>query len=198
VARWCLTKPRKNEVVLVQEKLDGSCVAVARINGEVIALGREGRRASESPNEGRQRFARWVSERTQLFGGVLRDGEWLVGEWLALAHSTRYALEHEPFVPFDLFVNKERAPYDVLCDRLGEALAPPALLHRGGALPIAEAVRLLGDRGRHGALDPAEGVVYRLERDNRVTDLAKYVRPGKVDGSLLPENTGRPPVWNVR
>jgi hypothetical protein len=28
--------------------------------------------------------------------------------------------------------------------------------------------------------------------------LAKYVRPDKVDGSLLPENTGQPAVWNWR
>ena len=198
LARWCLENPRKNETVLVHEKLDGSCVAVARIGGEVVALGREGRRADASPNEGRQRFGRWVSQREALFAQLLRDGEWVAGEWLALAHGTRYALAHEPFVAFDLFTAGERATHDVLLERLGGELQPAALLHRGGALPVAAALELLGERGRHGAIDPAEGVVYRLEREGRVTGLAKYVRPGKVDGSYLPENTGRPPVWNVR
>jgi hypothetical protein len=198
VARWCLTKPRKNEQVVVQEKLDGTCVAVANVGGEIVPLGREGKRAAASPNEGRQRFARWALERAALFGELLREGEWLVGEWLALAHGTRYALEHEPFVPFDLFMKGERVPYDVLSERVSRELRPAALLHRGAALPIAHALELLGERGRHGALDAAEGVVYRLEREGRVTGLAKFVRPGKVDGSLLPENTGKPPVWNVR
>src|SRR5207302_2425635 len=32
----------KHDLIVVQEKLDGSNVAVARINGEVIALGRAG------------------------------------------------------------------------------------------------------------------------------------------------------------
>jgi hypothetical protein len=47
-----------------------------------------------------------------------------------------------------------------------------------------------------------EGAVWRVERregsGTRVDFLAKYVRPDKVDGSLLPENTGRAAVWNWR
>ena len=43
-----------------------------------------------------------------------------------------------------------------------------------------------------------EGVVYRIERKGRVIDVAKWVRPDKVDGELLPENTGREAVWNWR
>lgn len=197
LARGCLEQARPGELVLVSEKLDGSCVAVARVGGRVLALGREGRLASASPNEGRQRFARWVAEHQALFS-FLGDGEWLTGEWLALAHGTRYALAHEPFVPFDLFVGGERTTYDLFVSRLAGRLVTPALLHRGGALPVARALELLGEHGRHGALDPCEGVVYRLERDHRVAGLAKFVRPGKVDGSLLPENTGKPPVWNDR
>ena len=45
LAGWCTVEARPGDEVIVQEKLDGSCVAVARRQGELIALGREGRRA---------------------------------------------------------------------------------------------------------------------------------------------------------
>jgi hypothetical protein len=201
LARRCLVQAKPGEEVLIQEKLDGSCVAIARINGELVALGRQGRRADQSPTGGRRRFARWVAERTF----ELDEGDVIVGEWLALAHGTRYRLAHEPFVAFDLFVGGERVKYDELVRRV--KLPTPALLHRGGALPVKAALELLGEHGRHGALDPAEGLVYRVEalsptgQRNRArahVSLAKFVRPGKVDGSYLPENSGKPPVWNAR
>jgi hypothetical protein len=46
--------------------------------------------------------------------------------------------------------------------------------------------------------DEIEGVVYRVERKGKVDFLAKYVRPDKVDGSYLPEVSGREAVWNWR
>jgi hypothetical protein len=41
-------------------------------------------------------------------------------------------------------------------------------------------------------------VVYRVERKGRFDYLAKYVRPGKVDGKYLPELNGGDAVWNWR
>lgn len=39
----CTERLRDNkDVIIVQEKLDGSCTAVAKINGEIVALGRSG------------------------------------------------------------------------------------------------------------------------------------------------------------
>ena len=48
----------------------------------------------------------------------------------------------------------------------------------------------------HGALDPVEGVVYRVQRKGEIDFLAKYVRPDKVDGCYLPEITGADPIYN--
>ena len=46
---------------------------------------------------------------------------------------------------------------------------------------------------------PGERIRFLLEGGaTRVDFLAKYVRSDKVDGCLLPENTGRPAVWNWR
>ena len=198
-AAWCVDPARAldDAMVTVQEKLDGSCVAVLREGDTVRALGREGRLASASPNAARRMFARWVEAHRGRFLALLGDGERAVGEWLALAHGTRYALTHEPFVVFDLMRGAERA---LVCDveaRAGaQGFSTPHALHRGAPLPVADALAALGERGFHGAADPAEGVVYRVERAGSVGVVAKHVRHGKADGRWLPENTGLPALWN--
>lgn len=196
LAARCTQAARPGELVLVQEKLDGSCVAVARKDGVVLALGREGTLAAKSENPGRQMFARWVAERQALFFGLLREREWLVGEWLALAHSTRYQLQHEPFVVFDGFtLAGAQWTYDALTERIAGALPQPLLLHRGAAFGIQDMLQRLGSGG-HGAIEPPEGAVWRLEKAGRVVGMAKYVRADKVDGALLPENSGQDAIWN--
>jgi RNA ligase len=196
LARRCTQQAQPGDSVVVQEKLDGSCVAVALLRGEVLALGREGALASRSQNPGRQLFARWVAQHAARFAAVLTEGEWLVGEWLALAHSTRYQLGHEPFVALDLFSKGQGLATPQLDARLGALFARPRQLHAGAAIGVARVDALLGALGHHGAVDPAEGAVWRLERGGRVLSRAKFVRAGKRDGALLPENSGLPAVWN--
>lgn len=203
-ARVCTERARDSQDhVVVLEKLDGSCVAAARLGDSIVALGREGRLAAHSPNEARRLWAAWVSAHAERFRAVLQPGERLVGEWLALAHSTRYALQHEPFVCFDLLSGNERLTWRELVSRVqAGGFVTPGLVHEGGPLSIKAAMERLGGEGFHGASDPVEGAVWRVERRTgdtaRVEFLAKYVRPDKVDGSLLPENTGRAAVWNWR
>jgi hypothetical protein len=179
--------------VIVQEKLDGSCVAIVREQGELVARGREGRLASESQNPGRQMFAAWAEDNQERIAPLVGEGEVLVGEWLALVHGTIYELSHELFVPFDLLRGPSRArtPIDELTSRLAPTgLSMPAVIHRGGPIAIDVACMLLGEHGKHGAIDPPEGLVYRVERAGKVVVVAKWVRPDKVDGSYLPENSG--------
>lgn len=196
LARRCLERATRGDVIVVQEKLDGSCVAVAKLNGAIVALGREGWRAAESNNPGRQMFARWVRSNEARFSTLLNEGEWLSGEWLALAHATRYQLRHEPFVAFDLFTSDGALSTQRLDARLAGAVARPGLLHQGDAISIARIDEQLGVHGHHGALDAVEGAVWRVERQGLVLHRAKFVRPGKVDGAYLPENSGRDAVWN--
>ncbi|MDY7232563.1 RNA ligase family protein [Hyalangium rubrum] len=204
LARRCTDTARDGaEHVVVLEKLDGSCVAAARLGDTLVALGREGRLAAHSPNEARRLWAAWVAANADRFLAILQPGERLVGEWLALAHGTRYALPHEPFVCFDLMRERERLPWRELVERArAGGFVTPGLVHEGGALSIEAAMERLRGGGFHGAVDPVEGAVWRVERrvgeTVRVDFLAKYVRPDKIDGSLLPENTGLPSVWNWR
>ena len=198
-ARICCEKARdRHDRIIVQEKLDGTNVAVANVAGQLIPLIRAGYPAVSSHYEQHRLFAAWVFERLPLFD-FLRPGERVAGEWLAQAHGTRYQLTHDPFVVFDIMRSgHERAPFDEFVGRVGERLVVPKLLHDGAPFSIDNAMKLLGPHGFHGAVDPVEGAVWRVERKCEVDFLAKYVRPDKVDGCYLPEISGQPPVWNWR
>lgn len=182
----------KRDRIIVTEKLDGSCCAVANVEGVTVALNRAGYLATSSPYELHHMFAEWVAQNAERFA-MLPIGARMVGEWLAVAHGTRYILPGEPFVPFDVMRGKERYPHDAARILFSAAGLPgAAVLHDGGPLPLEDALARLGRYGLHGAQDDAEGVVYRVERDGACDFLMKYVRPGKVDGKYLPEISGQP------
>lgn len=182
----------RRDRVWVQEKLDGSCVAVARIDGALVPLIRAGYRAVDSHREQHRLFAAWVWENADRFD-FIDDGERVVGEWLAQAHGTRYDLTgRDPFVAFDVMTGDRRLTVLEMAARVNGALAQPAVLATQPT-SIEDALLVLGEHGRYGALDPVEGCVWRVERDGKVDFLAKYVRPDKVDGAYFDE-----PVWNWR
>lgn len=210
-ARIATEKARdKHDEVFVQEKLDGSNVGVARMGHELFPLGRAGYNARSSPHEQHQKFAAWVYENYERFMHVLNDGERLVGEWMLQAHGTRYDLPHEPFVAFDLMVGTERMPYDQFATRVTSDVSKfysprgftiPTLIHRGVPISIEDVLSLLPEHGYHGALEPVEGAVWRVERDvlqprggrvRKVDFLTKYVKPDKVDGKYLDDI-----IWNT-
>lgn len=188
------------DIVRVQEKLDGSNVAIANVDGKICALGRSGYLAQSSPHVQHQLFAAWVREREDVFAGILSDGERLCGEWLAQAHGTRYDLAgREPFVVFDLMRGAIRVPYDIFTERVAPYCALPRLIFEGrGACRVVYALEQLGCYGHYGARDVAEGCVWRVEHKGTVDFLCKYVRPDKIDGCYLPNVTGGEPVWNWR
>lgn len=200
-ARIATIKTRdRHDTVIVQEKLDGSNVSVAKINGALIPLTRSGYTALSSPYEQHHLFHAWVYRNYEMFDSVLNEGERICGEWLAQAHGTRYELRYEPFIPFDIFDKQNRRlNFDSLCDRVIKTnLEWPTLIHKGGALSVDVALDGLGDHGYHGAVDEAEGLIYRVERNGEVDFLAKYVRPDKIDGKYLPEKNGlQKPIWNI-
>ncbi len=198
----CVKTPpdRKGDEIIVQEKLDGSNCGVVILGGEVIAINRAGWRTSSSSYIHHHLFDEWVAWNRERFAALLDEGERVMGEWLVLAHGTRYDLPHEPFVPFDLIRNGwERSTTTQFYDRIQPlGFHGPHLLHRGGPLALEEAKLQLDHRearenptdgepyyGYHRALDSAEGVVYRVERRGAVDFLAKWVQPAKVDGCYL-------------
>lgn len=198
-----------NDEIIVQEKLDGSNVGIAKKDGQIIPMSRSGYRAETSPYEQHHEFANWVLQPKNLerFNELLNEGERLVGEWLMQAHGTRYNLKHDPFVAFDLMVKHERTPYDELAKRVDSFdVVLPHTVHRGRPISVKNVMEIIGEYGFHGAVDPVEGAVWRIERDKatgvkgekvRVVDyLVKYVRPDKKDGIYLPELSGKEAVFN--
>jgi hypothetical protein len=185
----------KHDVVTVQEKLDGSCVAVALLDGVLHPLQRAGYPAASSPFEQHHLFADWVWLNEARFRAVLHEGERLVGEWLAMAHGTRYDLtDRDPFVAFDLMTGADRLPVEDFYNRVYVAGFDTPRILATGPTNITAALEALGTYGHYGALDPVEGAVWRVERKGKVDFLAKYVRPDKVDGSYFEGE----PVWNWR
>lgn len=195
--RICTSKTRdRHDRIIVTEKLDGGNVCIAKVNGKIIALGRAGYPAITSPFEQHHHFDWWVNAAVGRWSAMLAEGEALHGEWLAMAHGTIYDLEHEPFVAFDLTAGGKRIPHDNLIRRCQDyAVTTPAVIHDGAPILIEDALNLMGDRGRHGAQETVEGLVYRVERRGEFDFLAKYVRPDKQDGKYITEISGADPYW---
>lgn len=203
-AKILTERPRKGDRIIVTEKLDGACMAVANIDGEIVPLTRAGYRARHGRYEHLQLFEVFVMQRYAQFEALLKPGERLAGEWLALAHGTAYDTGHvrfEPFVPFDLFRGKDRVLRDEFKDRVPAAgFLPAACVHDDDVMPISveSALAQLGEYGRHGSTEPVEGIVYRCEREGRVDFLAKWVRPDKEDGKYLANLRGCAERWHWR
>ena len=198
-AKIATEAPRdKFDSITITEKLDGSCVSIARIEGILVPLIRTGYKASDSFYEQHHIFDVWARDVFVRLDN-LNEGERIVGEWLAQAHGTRYNLPHEPFVVFDVFREKKRISREEMIDRFGQKFITPSLISAFGPKSIEEVLNYLDNTGsQHGATDPVEGAVWRVERNGEVDFLAKYVRPEKEDGIYLPEQNGGEDYWNWR
>jgi hypothetical protein len=157
-ARILTEKARdKHDIITVQEKLDGSNVAVANINGELVALIRAGYRADGSNYEMHHHFARWVESEKDRFVKLLQPGERVSGEWLMEAHGTIYDLPHAPFVAFDILTGNARAlAADVAsrCEAVGITFDP---------ILIEIASELLPNRSKHAEEGVLRAVLNKIE-----------------------------------
>lgn len=122
--------PRAGDQVFIQEKLDGSNVAILREQDQILALIRAGFEAKSSRRAMHRLFAAWVQHHQELFFDLLQPQERLVGEWLLLAHGTRYVLPHAPFVAFDLMKGADRIPLETFQQRLAGHVPIPHLYAR--------------------------------------------------------------------
>lgn len=187
----------KHDVIIVQEKLDGSNCCVAKLDGKILALGRAGYLAESSKYPIHHSFKKYVEANEERFDDLLFEGERIVGEYLAQAVGTKYDLTHEPFVPFDIMTGKVRTPYDLFIARiLLRDFTAPNLLSKGPPLSVEDAMNKILVSG-HGAIDPVEGAIWRVERKGIVDFLVKYVRQDKEDGKYFPEKTGGETIWNT-
>lgn len=205
-ARICTEKTRDaQDLVIVQEKLDGACVAVLKTRDGIKAIGRAGYLVETSQHEHMRRFKPWVDQRWEQFDRILGIGEWIVGEWMTMAHGIEYYIDSEDllFSAFDIYTpiqstggkrRLESRKFHDLCDYVG--LNRVYDLHRGEALSIDDAMELLNQRSPVSPIRPIyglpEGLVYRVERNGKVEFLAKFVQRGHIPGKFFEEG----PIWN--
>ena len=178
------------DLVIVQEKLDGANVGVVKLNNTLRILSRSGHDCETSIHPTHQYFVKFVKHNHSRFFDMLQEGERVVGEWLLVVHGTKYQLPHEPFVVFDFFTaQNERLNYHSFLLRvLPFGFVVPRLVRLGNPITVRKALEVLDtDTSYHGAVEneKIEGLIYRVERDNKVDYLCKYVRPDKVDGLHL-------------
>ena len=184
------------DIVVIQEKLDGSCCAVAKIDGVIHPLTRSGNLACQSQFAHLQLFYRWAMERADKFNALLREGERLVGEWLALAHGTKYLMltNEEVFRAFDLMTDHTRLCYEEFMNRVAGKFETAPLLSYG----LPHTPEYLQDHfpiSGAGA-ESVEGYIWRVERKRKVDFLCKWVKPDYISGKYLPEFSGQPSIWN--
>lgn len=183
------TSASKDWTIVVQEKLDGSCMSVAKIGGEIVALGRAGFRAETSPYEHLRLFTPWVAARRDRFDALLAEGERVVGEWMLLATGQRYwiASADDLFFGFDIMRGIERGEPVATQARLEAAkINAIQVLHAGEPISVEHAWCLADS---FSALDneaaKPEGVIYRAVRKGRVSFLGKWVRSDFEPGRYL-------------
>lgn len=181
---------RKNDRIITQIKLDGSCCAVRKHNGYLTPLTRVGRIANTSSFTQHHKFAKFVALHYDAFNMLLNDGERVVGEWLYQVHGTRYALIDEPMIKlfplFDIFTkDNKRIPFDSFKHRVSLTgfLTVPEITKEYSKLdeilPELETNYGFNVVGKH------EGFIFRCEHEGKFDFLGKYVRPDFIPGKYL-------------
>jgi hypothetical protein len=189
----------RHDRIIVTEKLDGSCLTAANVGGRILPINRAGYLVSDSPRPMQHVFGRYVEDREALFASILSDGERIAGEWMLLAHGTRYRIVDpaDLFVAFSIIGPRGRIPYDEFASRVDAAgIRRAHVISDGPAMSQAQAVTALGATGFHDALEQPEGAVWVLETRGEFNCIAKHVIPEKIDGKYLSGIAEGPEIWN--
>ena len=190
----CTVKTRDEyDLVIVTEKYDGSNVAIAKINGELVALTKRGYTALSSPFVQHHAFDFYVKLHLVTFDRLLKEGERICGEWMFTPHGIKYNIEESAhrFIPFDIIdAENKRIGYDEFVDRATKYLKPPRIINIGyKSFSVKECLINLYDKNQYRIdivpEEKPEGLVYRVERKGKFDFIAKHVRSDFETGKYL-------------
>ncbi|MGA2434772.1 MAG: RNA ligase family protein [Bryobacteraceae bacterium] len=182
------------DLIIVTEKLDGSNVGIIKKDDKLIAITRTGYPAISSPYKQHILFDNYLQQNCDKFNW-LPEGYRICGEFMIQAHGTIYDISkvEDIFVSFDIFDEYNNRILYInfikFCFKYGISTVP--LLHIGQPITIDRVLKIL-DKGHYGYPENPEGFVCRVERDNQVDFLAKWVRADKEDGKYLKGEE----IWN--
>ena len=192
-------RKRHGDRFIVTEKIDGSCVSIAKHDNDILSLSRSGYLASDCPYEVHKAFNRWTLQRKSRLSILLLNGERLVGEWLYTAMGTKYLIDDPErlLIGFSIINEKGRIPFDEFKSRMTDTgLLQAHVISDGPAISPEEAMAYLGSNGFHGALDGTEGAVWVHESKGKFQSIAKFVKHDKIDGKYIPSISGKDEITN--
>jgi hypothetical protein len=196
-------KRGRHDKVFVQLKLDGSCVGVLRDHDEIIPVNRAGYHTDTSPYRQHHEFSKWVYKRQNVFLDLLDNGQRIMGEWLLQAHGTKYDImfSDELFRAFDIIENEKRLTTEEFYKRVNptDICTVPAIMSATGPVSVDYIKSVIEFDHSIPAEPRHEGAVWRVERNQEVDFLCKWVRPDKIDGQFLPsvdDSQVDEPIWN--
>lgn len=196
------TKKRDhNDIIYSFEKYDGSNVGVCKVNNKIFALTKKGYIAKLSPFKQHHIFNDYVVKHESLFNDMLNNNERIVGEWLLQVHGLRYNIKSEPLIFFDYFNdNNERLIYSDLMQKINHyELIPPRLLNVGDSKKIDELLPILNMKTKIiESEELPEGIVFKVERNNKVDFLAKWIRPDFIPGKYCINVNVDDLKWNIK
>jgi hypothetical protein len=178
MAIYCESKYRPNTRVVVTEKVDGSNVSIINNNGNFLAVSRNGYLCTGSNYEQHVLFGvmvfNWIIT-GEINNDILPVGERVVFESLTVPHGTRYK-KAPKYLLIDWFgADGKRKLWSEYDSFLG--INKVVTLH-DGVLPISveDVIKTMPKKGFYGARDGFEGLVYRIEKDDKFNFFAKWVR----------------------
>ena len=179
--------------VYAQEKLDGANVGITLEHGRPIALTRAGYKATGSNYLVHSQFAKWVANCYIDFTDVISPGEILRGEWLGYRHSLSYSLDsaRSPFYAFDIMHGKCHMPmakFMLRCagQQLLQTVPQVGNSLKGYGINFASAWQ---EAKRLSLCESEpEGLVFRLESEDSVHEIGKWVRHDFVPGEYLKQD----------
>ena len=167
-----------SSVLFVEEKVDGANLGLSvDEQGQLRGQNRGSYLDLDSPTGQWKPLKRWLSTRRHKLVDALSPNLIIFGEWCYAVHSVHYTHLPDWFLAFDVYDRSSGAFWSVqrrdeFAARL-ELVVVPALGR--GHFDLTELKKLLGPSALTDG--PAEGIYVRRERNGRLLQRAKLVRP---------------------